>query len=143
MDLNFNNALNNVYKKHVTPNLNANHSSQQSSNIPIGAAAAKNYREDQEEVTGHIVNFNKDNIEDSEIQVSGFGTWTIKTLRSYLESKLEQAISSGRSNNKNYFYHLYKHDLIKHIAKALSDSEDQIEKRRLAGKLPGLKKRIA
>ncbi|NBP01010.1 MAG: hypothetical protein EBU90_12905 [Proteobacteria bacterium] len=149
--------LEEVYLKKIKPNLSANHSETQVGNIPDGAIAPKDYRDEQQEEApevpaqleqpkeraGKLIKIDKSDLDKSEVLVFGFGTVTLGQLKKNISDKF-QDLSKRINNNEPVFVWKRireKYGFLMHGVKALIEIEKDIEKLRRAGKMPGVLKR--
>jgi hypothetical protein len=136
-------------------NLSANHSETQPGNIPVGAEVARNYRDEQQESepaaaeaksrerAGVIVKIDRKDLDNSQVQVSGYGVVTLGQLKKNLSGKFED-LSKRITNNEPVFVWKRvreKYGFLMHGVRALIEAERDIERMRRAGKMPGMLKR--
>lgn len=139
------------------PNLSANHTETQVQNIPDGAEAPVDYRNEQQEETpevppkleqpreraGTLVKVDKSDLDKSEVLVHGFGVVTLGQLKKNLSDKFEDLSKRIKNNEPVFVYKRIKekYGFLMHGVKALIEIEKDIEKLRRAGKMQGMLKR--
>jgi len=142
-----------VYLNKLKPNASANHTEVQTQNIPDGAAAPMDYRDNEAEETspaqpekvraGWIEEIDKTDLDKSKVSVSGFGVVTLGSLKENVTKKFEDLAKRIKNNEPNFVYRRIKekHGFLMHAVRALIEIERDIEKLRRAGKMPGMLKR--
>jgi hypothetical protein len=146
--------LEEVYLNKLKPNLSANHTETQPQNIPDGAQAPADYRDEQQEEApvakpvkkeraGELVKVDKSDLDKSEVLVHGFGVVTLGSLKRNVSEKFQDLSKRVLNNEPNFVYNRIKekYGFLMHAIKALVEIEKDIEKMRRAGKMPGMLRR--
>lgn len=150
--------LEQVYLNKLKPNVSANHTEVQTQNIPDGAKAATDYRDEAQETSapntttpekpkkeraGWIETIDKSDLDKSHVNVSGFGVVTLGSLKKNVHDKFQDLAKRVMNNEPNFVYNRTKekYGFLMHAVKALVEIEKDIEKLRRAGKMPGMLKR--
>ncbi len=148
--------LEEVYLNKLKPQLSANHTETQTQNIPDGAKAPVDYRDEQQEAVpsvaaapikkeraGELVKIDKTDLDKSEVLVHGFGVVTLGSLKKNVSDKFIDLSKRIVNNEPNFVYNRVKekYGFLMHAVKALIEIEKDIEKLRRAGKMPGMLRR--
>ena len=147
--------LEEVYLNKVKPNMSANHTETQTQNIPDGAKAPVDDRSEQQETlepkeeikqkvrAGYLNKIDKQDLDKSEVTVTGFGVVTLGSLKKNVSDKLSDLSKRILDNEPNFVYTRVKekYGFLMHAIKALVEVERDIEKLRRAGKMPGMLRR--
>lgn len=148
--------LEEVYLNKLKPNLSANHTEIQTQNIPDGAKAPVDYRDEQQEGApetrkeiikkeraGELVKIDKSDLDKSEVLVYGYGTVTLGSLKKNVADKLSDLSRRIQNNEPNFVYNRIKekYGFLMHAIKALIEIEKDIERLRRAGKMQGMLRR--
>jgi len=148
--------LTEVYLNKLRPQLSANHTETQTQNIPDGAQAAADYRDEQQESppatpsapvkrerAGELIKLDKSDLDKSEVLIHGFGVVTLGSLKKNVSDKFNDLSKRVLNNEPNFVYNRIKekYGFLMHAIKALVEIEKDIEKLRRAGKMPGMLKR--
>lgn len=151
--MNVERLLEEVYLNKLKPQLSANHTQTQSQNIPDGAMAPADYRDEQQEATpempvkkeraGQLVKVDKADLDKSEVLIHGFGTVTLGSLKKNVADKFTDLSKRVLNNEPNFVYNRIreKYGFLMHAVKALIEIERDIERLRRAGKMTGMLKR--
>lgn len=144
-----------LYSEQVSslPPINANHSSHNQANIPMGAAAPEQQETNTTDVdkaavppkklAGVLQKLNREDLDKSEILVVGYGVVTLGDLKKNVIEKFKD-LTTRIEKNEPLFVHrriTERYGFLPYAVKALVDVEKQIEKMRRAGKMPGMIKR--
>jgi hypothetical protein len=150
--------LEQVYLNKLRPNASANNTEVQSQNIPDGAKATTDYRDEAQETStatpavsekpkkeraGWVETIDKTDLDKSHVNVSGFGVVTLGSLKKNVHDKFQDLAKRVMNNEPNFVYNRTKekYGFLMHAVKALVEIEKDIEKLRRAGKMPGMLKR--
>lgn len=138
----------------LKPNASANHTETQPQNIPDGAKAPVDYRDEGQEKTveevpvkkeraGQLQKIDKSDLDKSEVLIYGFGVVTLGSLKKNVSDKLQDLSKRILNNEPNFVYNRVKekYGFLMHAIKALVEVEKDIEKLRRAGKMPGMLRR--